>query len=186
MSREREPVIDEGLQVPFRATHQHYKGKEYEVLSRNLRHTETRETMVLYRDAAGRLFARPCAVFDEVITFGEHRVPRFVPLQPRAWGDVLAERRRQSAEEGYDARHDDAHTGGELVGAAIAAAAAPEAVYVIAGQGESGMKPVWPHDWDPAHWQGIAAKPRRRRLVIAAALLIAEIERLDRAGEGGA
>ena len=85
-------------------------------------------------------------------------------------GDILdriaAERVRQIDAEGYSAAHDDGHVRGELAFAAAAYCSA-------AGRERPDM---WP--WEPE-----AFKPRgkRRDLVRAAALIVAEIERLDRA-----
>ena len=79
--------------------------------------------------------------------------------------EIAAERERQQA-KGYTAEHDDRHTTFEI--STVAAAVALGAVDYI-----SGDVPEWAEyiidKWDT-----------RRRLVIAAALLVAEIERLDR------
>lgn len=86
--------------------------------------------------------------------------------------DVLAERRRQMEREGWTPEHDDEHEDGELSRAAAA--------YAVEGIVWSHMpRSLWP--WDMASWY----KPttRRRNLVKAAALILAEIERLDRAGQ---
>lgn len=91
------------------------------------------------------------------------------PLLP-AWRDVLAERQRQVSVECWTPGHDDdEHRRGEL---ALAAAA-----YCVHGldwpvRGSD----LWP--WTSGWWK---PKNRRRDLVRAAALLLAEIERLDRA-----
>ena len=85
-------------------------------------------------------------------------------------GDILdliaAERVRQINTEGYSSAHDDGHVGGELALAATA--------YCCSAAGCS--PDMWP-------WETEAFKPRgkRRDLVRAAALIVAEIERLDRA-----
>ncbi len=85
--------------------------------------------------------------------------------------DVIAERQRQIKVEGFDAKHDDVETNGELAGAA--------ACYALNGIVHAGAKRAiekfWP--WEPEWW-----KPgdRRRDLVKAGALILAEIERLDR------
>jgi hypothetical protein len=83
---------------------------------------------------------------------------------------VLAERERQVAEEGWTARHDDIHRASEM---ALAAAC-----YATSGGGYAkGLTPpMWP--WSLKWW-----KPSygRRDLVKAGALILAEIERLDRA-----
>ena len=95
----------------------------------------------------------------------------------RAARDVLAERQRQMAPppggEGHSAGDDDRHVNRELARAAIA--------YAVASLDTS---PAWgPLFWWPP-WPRAQLKPKdtRRDLVRAAALLIAEIERLDRAG----
>ena len=80
--------------------------------------------------------------------------------------EIAAERRRQ-IEDGRDAVHDDELTGGEL-----ASAAAAYAVNNFA---------LWP--WASEWWK---PKDRRRNYVRAAALLIAEIERMDRVKAGAA
>lgn len=84
----------------------------------------------------------------------------------KAIDDVLAERTRQVEIEGWTAEHDDKHEFEELAFAA--------SCYSTAEGGD--IPPaVWP--WSLKWW-----KPRSRRsnLVRAAALIIAEIERLDR------
>lgn len=90
--------------------------------------------------------------------------------------DVLAERQRQQEVEGWTPEHDDKYNGCEL-----AAAAATYAVCVEPEQLKVCGVTAW--SW-PAHWW----KPTtyRRNLVKAGALLLAEIERLDRAAPKGA
>lgn len=78
------------------------------------------------------------------------------------WRDILAERRRQIDAEGYTLEHDDAHVHGEIANAA--------ADYALPGQ--SPLSGSWAADK--------ALKPRRQQLVIAGALILAEIERIDR------
>jgi hypothetical protein len=101
--------------------------------------------------------------------------------------EIEAERLRQMSVEGWSQKHDDEHGKGEM---ALAAAcyAAPVALFraevyaldVPGGNRESTgftrYQPVWP--WF-AHWW--KPKDRRRDLIRAAALIVAEIERLDRA-----
>ena len=94
----------------------------------------------------------------------------------KAAGDVLAERKRQIEAEGWTPEHDDAHTEGQLAKAASCYAAAgglsDDARSLLGRQ----FPPArWP--WDDKWWK---PKNRRRDLLRAAALLIAEIERLDR------
>lgn len=88
-----------------------------------------------------------------------------------AESDVLAERRRQVTVEGWTPQHDDAHGNGEMAKAA--------ACYAISASGADASF-TWNHwwPWHPRWWK--TAGGRRRQLVKAAALLIAEIERVDR------
>lgn len=98
--------------------------------------------------------------------------------------DVLSERQRQVKVEGFTAAHDDLHTHGELARAAAAyAIAADTAIYEMDRSRPSwnesyiaNVSRVWP-------WRWTLWKPanKRRDLVKAAALLLAEIERVDRA-----
>jgi hypothetical protein len=90
---------------------------------------------------------------------------------PAAARDVMAERQRQISAEGWTPEHDDA----EEPGGALAVAAA---CYALGATFVSGSDvDIWP--WDRDWW-----KPRdaRSNLVRAGALILAEIERLDRAG----
>ncbi|MBP0634890.1 hypothetical protein [Cupriavidus sp. AcVe19-6a] len=87
--------------------------------------------------------------------------------------DVLAERRRHLDVEGLSPKRDDAYVRGELAFAA-AAYAMPTSCHAE----------TWPYwwPWSPQWW-----KPQggyRRNLVKAGALILAEIERLDRAASG--
>ena len=84
--------------------------------------------------------------------------------------DIAAERRRQIEQEGWTPEHDDKHVRGEIASAA--------ASYSVAGLegGEALAIGIWP--WSVDWWK---PKDRRRDLVRAAALIVAEIERLDRA-----
>lgn len=91
--------------------------------------------------------------------------------QTAAARDVLAERQRQVEQEGWTPARDDQCDDREL---AMAAAG-----YIMAGKLETAPRPKhwpWPIEW----W-----KPRglRRNLVRAGALVLAEIERLDRAAQ---
>lgn len=64
-------VIEPGI-------YQHYKGPEYEVLD-VVRHSETEETLVLYRPLYGerKLWVRPFAMFVESVAVDGAEVPRF-------------------------------------------------------------------------------------------------------------
>lgn len=86
----------------------------------------------------------------------------------KAIDDVLAERNRQQAKLGWTPSHDDEHGAGQLADAgacyALSASGMPRELY----------ENFWP--WDG----GFKPKDPRNDLVRAAALLIAEVERLDR------
>lgn len=90
----------------------------------------------------------------------------------KAAADVLAERRRQIETEGWTPEHDDRHNAGEMALAASCYAQEGPDPY---GHGWPTIPSAWP--WSPDWW-----KPQgyRRNLVKAAALILAEIERLDR------
>lgn len=89
-----------------------------------------------------------------------------------AAADVVAERRRQIEAEGWTAGHDDEHNGGQMACAA-ACYAINSAVPLV---GTVATARYWP--WDMDWWK---PSTPRRDLVKAAALIVAEIERIDRA-----
>ena len=84
--------------------------------------------------------------------------------------DVIAERLRQVSAEGYSLYGDDIYVNGQMADAAAAYA-------TLAGKPRS-MTTLWP--WGEGTFK--PSEDRRRDLVKAAALLLAEIERLDRIG----
>jgi hypothetical protein len=90
--------------------------------------------------------------------------------------DLLAERARQVLHEGWTPEHDDEHSGGEMADAA--------GVYALHAGGhdmqmsDGSPSAYWP--WAKEWWK---PSDRRRNLVKAGALILAEIERLDRAAE---
>ena len=86
------------------------------------------------------------------------------------------ERDRQVNRLGWTPEHDDEHTNGELVRAA-ACYALPPASYVRSGH--IGKPSLWP--WDMAWWKP-TPEDRITELVKAGALIVAELERLDRGG----
>ncbi|HBC2886832.1 TPA: ead/Ea22-like family protein [Citrobacter freundii] len=85
--------------------------------------------------------------------------------------DVVAERQRQKTIEGWTPEHDDEHCNGELAMAAVCY------INETGTVNRNGGKP-WGWPWDASWWK---PKTRRRNLVKAGALILAEIERLDRA-----
>ncbi|HGO9684974.1 TPA: hypothetical protein ACLEBK_004468 [Pseudomonas aeruginosa] len=90
---------------------------------------------------------------------------------PQAWLDVQAERRRQITAEGWTPDHDDLYCAAELPRAAAA--------YILNGANDEAPA-IWPFS---AKWW----KPRdaRANYMRAGALILAEIERLDRAAAAG-
>lgn len=86
--------------------------------------------------------------------------------------EIAAERKRQMDDEGWTTEHDDRHPAGEMSRAAACYAIGPKAL----GFKHGALGPLWP--WDFAWWK---PKSRRHDLVRAGALIVAEIERLDRA-----
>ena len=87
--------------------------------------------------------------------------------------EVAAERRRQMEVEGWTTAHDDAHDDGSLAQAAACYCHPSPPLYPI-----HKFPMWWPDSWSAKWWK---PKSRRRNLIRAAALIIAEIERLDRA-----
>jgi hypothetical protein len=79
--------------------------------------------------------------------------------------DVIEERARQISDEGFDDRHDDEYKDDELVQAAVC--------YALCSTLETPAP--WP--FDPTWWK---PKDKRTNLIRAAALLLAELDRLDR------
>ena len=93
--------------------------------------------------------------------------------------DVLAERQRQVTQEGWTPAHDDGHDDRSLALAAMSytlQAARAKRDYENGGYLETSPPSTWP--WDRAWWK---PKNPRRDLVRAGALILAEIERIDRA-----
>lgn len=101
----------------------------------------------------------------------------------KALGDVHAERLRQVTAEGWTPEHDDQHRGGSLAIAAACYAAHDNMTLETRsfGNRDQGRVPaLWPRSWD---YTWFKPSDRRRDLVKAGALILAEIERLDRAAE---
>ena len=126
------------------------------------------------RDAAFIAAANPAtvlALLDEL----EAAEKRIAELEARAFNpaimDVIAERQRQQSVEGWMPEHDDEHCNGELAMAAVCY------INETGTVNRNGCKP-WGWPWDASWWKPNA---RRRNLVKAGALILAEIERIDRA-----
>ncbi len=65
--------------------YRHYKGNEYEVLFL-AKHSETLETMVVYRAlyGEGEVWVRPASMWNETITKDEKTVKRFTYIGDRS------------------------------------------------------------------------------------------------------
>lgn len=90
----------------------------------------------------------------------------------RAVQEICDERTRQITQEGWTPEHDDEHDMGQLAHAA--------GCYALFGDDyafSDGHPPIryWP--WDAEWWK---PKDRRRDLIRAGALIVAELERMDR------
>lgn len=88
-----------------------------------------------------------------------------------AISDIAAERQRQVVAEGRSPKGDDGYSDAELAKAAAA--------YTLSACGFSpdAAREMWPRSWSAHWWKPTTA---RRDLVKAGALIVAEIERLDR------
>lgn len=92
------------------------------------------------------------------------------PYTYQAVTEITAERARQVESEGFTALKDDQYVRGELVWAAVSYAG-------YAGDPRDRYTPAeWP--WASRWWK---PETPRRALVKAAALIVAEVERIDRA-----
>jgi hypothetical protein len=86
--------------------------------------------------------------------------------------EIEAERKRQIGAEGWTPEHDDEHKGGQLAGAA-ACYAIHDIKHWAVGMAIQNLWP-WSRQW-------LKPTDNRRNLIKAAALIVAEIERSDRA-----
>ncbi len=123
----------------------------------------------MYPDSWRRLdlIERLCTALEqaEAATAGQWQA---ISTAPMAWVDVVAERKRQIDVEQWTPEHDDKHHDYSLANAA--------ACYAKYGYPNITKAPDdWP--WHSSYWK---PSDRRRSLVKAAALILAEIERLDR------
>ncbi len=100
----------------------------------------------------------------------------------KALEDIEAERSRQIQAEGWSIEHDDQHSDGSLADAAACYAATKRVFKSVdcfwsVFEPFVSYEPLWPESWSTSWWK---PKDRRHDLVRAAALIVAEIERLDR------
>ena len=116
-----------------------------------------------------------CEAFHKAVSVGARYEERIAELEVLAFNpallDVIAERQRQQSVEGWMPEHDDEHCNGELAMAAVCY------INETGTVNRNGGKP-WGWPWDASWWKPNA---RRRNLVKAGALILAEIERIDRA-----
>jgi hypothetical protein len=114
------------------------------------------------------------ALLEVQLKLSEAAEKRIAELEARAFNpailDVIAERQRQQSVEGWMPEHDDEHCNGELAMAAVCY------INETGTVNRNGGKP-WGWPWDASWWKPNA---RRRNLVKAGALILAEIERIDR------
>lgn len=122
--------------------------------------TETKEMTVKEKILKGR----------EASGAGAELLPEVPATLENAMLALLDERARQMFEKGFDARHDDAHAKGELARAA--------AVYAL--QGVMNVEATY-YLW-PFAREELNPKDQVSNLTRAGALILAELERLDRAG----
>ena len=135
------------------------------------------EFLKFLNDVAGRAATSPATTVTPDLIRG-----------PASFAQVLAEigteRERQITTEGYDTEHDDAHDNAELARAAgvltiyAALSDVDRQLSEQIGPQLFGMQILWP-------WDEFKLSDRRRDLIKAGALIIAEIERLDRAELAG-
>lgn len=100
--------------------------------------------------------------------------------------DVIGERNRQIEQEYYSIEHDDSYQNNELPRAAasylnnvVSRGWVFNSVYGPEAYQSEEVPDLWP--WSDEHWK---PKNPRRDLVKAAALIIAEIDRMDRSSAG--
>lgn len=86
--------------------------------------------------------------------------------------EIQAERRRQTEVEGHTIAHDDSQDRGELARMAVCIVLQTDNVFTI--------RDCRPHPVFPTSHRFAPKSEYRRNLVIGAALLVAEIERVDR------
>jgi len=94
--------------------------------------------------------------------------------------EIYAERRRQVDSEGWSLDHDDEHCTGELALAAAVYAAQAGLLWATTNSHREAVKWLWPFAGPPK----LTGDPRRM-LIKAGALIVAEIERLDRRAASG-
>lgn len=94
--------------------------------------------------------------------------------------EISKERQRQIEKEGYSQSHDDEHGDGSIADAAACYAATSDFLFQPVAVSEAGARitDVWPWHPDSNKKQNHS---RKRQLVMAGAMILAELERIERA-----
>ena len=74
-------ALDAQPEQPKKTLYKHFKGGIYELLCNDVKHTETGETLVIYRDLSLQIWARPQSEFYGLVFSDGEYVPRFVLYQ---------------------------------------------------------------------------------------------------------
>lgn len=141
------------------------------------------EDLVVLYDTAAKVDMEAWAFGNAQQYTAEILARKRMPDVTAAMQDVTAERYRQRAIEGFSTDGDDKYVGFELVKAAVCYAQAASWKDKTRQENRARAYPpgLWP--WADHWWKPAAVDDRRRDLVKAGALILAEIERLDRAAE---
>lgn len=154
---------------------EHYKSREERVTKLVLDNSTSWDALYKKLEAAEKRIAELDKRLIEYAGIATREAHRVAELEARAFNpailDVMAERQRQQSVEGWAPEHDDEHCNGELAMAAVCYINDTGAV------NRNGGKP-WGWPWHASWWK---PDTRRRNLVKAGALILAEIERIDRA-----
>lgn len=158
----------------------HVAGNTVDAVAAELSQALSRPDTAALNDQIATLKAALNDAEDEILRLRQEAISYRLGLKNASKGglDMLAERARQKSEEGYTDQHDDAHDNGSLISKAIA--------YLVdvrlREQGAAGFTEAPPDYWPgkPEEW-----KPKReiwRQKVQAGAILIADLDRQERAG----
>lgn len=137
------------------------------------------------RDPSGQLVIRPevDGLLCTTAIFEMQEALELLEDQSLALRDVMAERLRQIDDFGYDAKHDDGHVDGDLTkaGIAYAMAALARMHQAVGDEDQAGHAYAVVRRMYPFDARFAPEEDRRNALIRAAALMLAEIERIDRA-----
>lgn len=171
-------LLDDGAQLPFKDTAHHERVKRLgeEIGFGAMMHCATlgwREANAERGHPVGGEFTvgHTRIVVEKFVERAKAALETAADQSPGIWNtpairSVMKERKRQIEKEGWTPEHDDEHWQGDLARAG--------ACYAVAYP-NSALPINWP--WETHWWK---PKDRRSNLVRAGALILAEIERLDR------